>query len=102
MTHELVHLFSDNTTAVSIFQVGRGHDYFIHASAREVWLTCATWDITLEVGHVPGSLLSDTADALIRWHLGHGYKANVDSLVHSKGLNLHPIPTGLFCLHVMV
>ena len=67
---QLVHLFSDNATAVAIFQAGNGRDDFIQACSRELWLTCATWDITLAVGYVPGTSLKDTADALSRWHLG--------------------------------
>ena len=46
-TRQLVHLFSDNTTAVTIFQVGKGRDAFIQAYAREIWLTCTAWNITL-------------------------------------------------------
>ena len=46
----LVHLFSDNATAVAIFQAGRSRDDFIQAWARELWLICATWDITLAGG----------------------------------------------------
>ena len=42
LAHKLVHLFSGNATAVSIFQLGRGHDEFIQACAREVWSTCTT------------------------------------------------------------
>ena len=63
LAHKLVHLFSDNATVVSIFQVGRGRDEFIQACAREVRITCATWDITKVVGHIPGTHFSDTADA---------------------------------------
>ena len=55
---------------MAIFQVGRGRDAFIQACAREVWLTCAAWDITLAVGHVAGTMLEATADALSRFHLG--------------------------------
>ena len=76
---------------VSIFQVGRC-DEFIQACASEVWITCATWDITLVVGHILGTHLSDTADALSKWHLGNCYTDKVDSLVNCNGPTLHPIP----------
>ena len=59
-----VQLYSDNTTAVAIFQAGRGRDEFIQSCAREVWITCATWDINLVVGHIPGLCLDGTADVL--------------------------------------
>ena len=66
---QLVHLFFDNATVVAIFQAGRGRDDFIQAYARELWLTCNAWDITLAVGHVPGTSLEDTADALSHLHI---------------------------------
>ena len=53
---------------------------------KEFWITCATWGITVVLGHTPGTHLSDTADALSRWHLGHNYRAKVDSLVTSRAL----------------
>ena len=59
-TRQLVHLFSDNTTALAIFQAGKCRDAFIQACVREIWLTCADWDITLAVSHVSGALLSWT------------------------------------------
>ena len=54
-TGQHVHLFSDNNaTAVAIFPAGKGKDAFIQACDRDIWLTCAAWDITLAVGHVSG------------------------------------------------
>ena len=67
---QLVHFLSDNASVVAIFQAGKGCDAFIDACARELWLTCTAWDITLEVGHVPGTSLEDTDDALSHWHMG--------------------------------
>ena len=63
-TKQLVYLFSDNSTAVTIFQAGKGKDPFIQACAREIWLTCTAWDVTMAVGHVLGASLSDTTDSL--------------------------------------
>ena len=64
---QLVHLFSNNTTACDL----------------EIWLTCTAWDITLVVGHVSGASLLDTADALSQWHLGPLYRSRVDVLLTS-------------------
>ena len=62
-------LYSDNATAVAIFQPGKGQDDFIQACASEVWVTCATWDVTLVVGHIPGSCLADTVESFSRWQV---------------------------------
>ena len=83
----LVHLFSVNTTSVAIFQVGRSRDAFIQACTRGIWLTCATWDITLAVGHISGASLEGTADALSRWHLGQPYQARVDRLLATHAIS---------------
>ena len=68
---QFVHLFSDNATVVAIFQAGKGWNAFIQACVRELWLTCTAWYITLAVGHVPGTSLEATSDALSCWHMGH-------------------------------
>ena len=94
----LVHLFSDNTTAVAIFHVGRGRDSFLQACAREIWLTCAVWDITLAVGDVSGASLTDTADALSRWHLGQVYKDKVHLLLSANNITCTAVPPLLFTL----
>ena len=98
LAHKRVHLYSDNTTAAAIFQAGRGREQFIQACAREVLLTCSTWDITLVVGHIQGSRLVDTADALSRWHLGQGFRDKAVSLIISQDLRLHTVPDSLFTL----
>ena len=52
--NRLIHILSDNATAVAILQAGKWRDSFLQSCTREVWLSCATWDITLAVGHVHG------------------------------------------------
>ena len=88
----LLHLFSDNPTAVAIFHVGRGRDCFLQACAREIWLTCAVWDITLAVGHV----LTGMADALSRYHLGQIYKDKVQLLLSDNNITCTRVPPSLF------
>ena len=94
----LLHLFSDNAKAVAIFQAGRGRDCFLQPCAREIWLTCAVWDITLAVGHVPGDSLTGTADALSRYHLGQVYKDMVHLLLSDHDITCTPVPSSLFLL----
>ena len=45
-------------------------DTFRQACACQLWLICATYDITLGVGHVPGDTLLQSADALSCWYIG--------------------------------
>ena len=71
---KLVQLFCDNTTAVAILQAGKGCDTFMQVCAKEVWLTCPIWNITLWVGHKPGEDLISSDDMLSHWHLGQLYK----------------------------
>ena len=97
-TGYLVHLFSDNPTAVAIFQAGRGRDTFIQACTKEVWLTCTAWDITLAMGHVSGASLESTADALSRWHLGQPYQARMDRLLATHAITCISVPGELFHL----
>ena len=51
---KLLHLFY-SAAAVVIFQAVKGLDImFVQASAREVRLTCAIWDITQSMVHMAG------------------------------------------------
>jgi hypothetical protein len=68
-------------------QMGRGRDPFLQTCAREAWLTAALHDITLEVRHIPGEQLSDTADALSRQHLGGQFRDKVEHL-RSTGIQM--------------
>ena len=74
LASQLVHLFCDNTTAVAIFQAGKGRDPFLHACTREMWLTSAIWDITLTIGHMARESLAASTDALSHWYLGQVYR----------------------------
>ena len=67
---KLVHLFCDNATPMAISKAGKGWEPFLQACARNVWLTCVIWVITLTVGHMAGESLTTTANALSHWHLG--------------------------------
>ena len=88
----LVHLHSDSSTAVAVMQMGRGKDAFLQTCAREAWLTAALHDITLEVQHIPGEQLLHTADALSREHLGGQFKARVEQLRSTRGIQMVALP----------
>jgi hypothetical protein len=87
LTGRLVHLYSDSSTAVAVMQMGRGRDPFLQTCAREAWLTAALHDITLEVRHIPGEELLETADALSRQHLGGQFRERVEHL-KSTGIQM--------------
>ena len=91
-TNRLVHLFSNNSTVVTIFQAERGRDPFLQACAREIWLHCATWDVTLVVGHGPGESLTLAADALSRYDLGQVFRECVDVVLKEMGIICVPVP----------
>ena len=86
--HKLVHLYCDNEMAVNIFQADCGRDPFIQACAQQLWLTCASHDITLAVGYIPGVLLTSLADALSCCHMGKCYKDHVNVLINDMGVKL--------------
>ena len=97
-SHQLVHLFSDNAAAVSIFKAGQGRDPFLQQCARDIWLTCTKWDISLAIGHVPRDQLKDTANALSHWHLDSVYRDQVSKLVSVGDVTMYQVPDDVFSL----
>jgi hypothetical protein len=91
-----VHLHSDSATAVAVFQLGRGRSQTLQTIAREIWLLCAKWDISLQVSHIPGEQLTKSADALSRLHLGSPYYQRAQDFLTSNDITLSPIPDHLF------
>ena len=86
--HQLFHLVCDNHAAV--FQADWGKDAFLQGcAARDIWQTCAQWDITFTVSHILGAHLQETADTLSQYHLGPAYRDRVASLISDKGVSLH-------------
>ena len=73
LNNSTVQLHCDSMVTVSVLQSGRGRDTFLLKCAREIWLLCATEQISLSVIHEPGINLSTTADALSRQHLAPKY-----------------------------
>ena len=83
--HKLVHLYCDNETAIHIFQASRGSDPFLQSCVHQLWLTCASHDITLEVGHIPGEFLTSSADTLSQWHTGQQFQDRLIVLFGTMG-----------------
>ena len=83
---------------VAIFKGSKGWDPFLQACVREIWLTCAIWDVTLAVGHVSGVSLTSTADALSHWHLGQVYKNKVRVLLEDNYITCIHVPEEVFHL----
>ena len=81
----MLHLYSDSSTAVAIFQTGKRRDSFIHACAKEVWVAWTEFYITLGVAHTLGEALMETADALSCWHMGQHYKDHINTLEKDRG-----------------
>ena len=94
----LVHLFSDNSTSVAIFQAGKCRDAFIQACSRDVRLTCTAWNITLVVGNVSGASRQDTADALSCWDRCQQCQKRVDKLLGTHDFKYISVPEQLFHL----
>ena len=95
-SNRLVHPKCDNETAVTIFQAGCGRDHFIQACARQLLLTCTSYDITMAVGHIAGELLISSADALSHCHIGQQYKDHVNMLIKDKSVKIISVAPDAF------
>ena len=70
----LVHLHMD-AMAAALIQLGQSRDAYIQACAHELWLICATTDITLVMSHILGESLTLMADTLNQYHTGiHSFR----------------------------
>ena len=67
---KVVLVFCDNAAAICAINSGRAQDPILQGAIRELWLLCATFDVTLTARHKPGELMVK-ADALSRLYLPH-------------------------------
>jgi hypothetical protein len=102
LTEQVVHLHCDSMVAIAVLQMGAGRDQFLLACAREMWLICATHNITLKPLHTPGELLTHSVDALSRMHTGQVYSNRVDKLLASKHLSMVTVPQHCFTLDMQL
>ena len=91
-------MYCDNDAAVHIFQAGRGRDLFLQSCAHQLWLTCASHDITLAVDHIPGEFLTSSADALSWWHTGQQFKDRVNCVIRDQGVKIINVSPKAFVL----
>jgi hypothetical protein len=96
MRGEAVLLQCDSATAVATLQHGKGRDNTLQAIAREIWLVAATHDLDLRVVHIAGELLTPSADALSRWHLGAPFQQRARDYMHNNHIQLVDIPEEAF------
>ena len=74
-----VTLFSDNMATISVLQTSRGHDPFLVACARQIWLLACIHDIDVHPHHKPGAQLVGP-DALSRVHMDVKFQKIVDQI----------------------
>ena len=63
--HSYVKIYCDNFAVVQVVQTSKTRDQFLGACIRNIWLISATWDIKLEIQHIPGKN-NNIADLLSR------------------------------------
>ena len=61
-----IKFFVDNEAVVKIMSSGYTKDSYLAAIARNIWLVCSVYDITISVFHIAG-YKNVTADLLSRW-----------------------------------
>lgn len=78
-------LSCDNEATVQVVNSGRCRDKFMQRCLRQLWFTCARYDLQVHVQHIPGSHNS-LADCLSRWDHQH-YRRRFKDLEHELGLS---------------
>ena len=60
--HSVIEIFCDNLGVVQVVETGKTRDTFLGLCIRNVWLITATWDIQLQIKHIPGvhNVIADT------------------------------------------
>ena len=64
-SYSAVKFYCNNSAVVQVVQTGKTRDDMLALCLRNIWLTTATYDITLTIGHIEGKY-SNIADALYR------------------------------------
>ena len=60
--HSVIKNFCDNLGVVQVVETGKTRDTFLGLCIRNIWLITATWDIQLQISHIPGvhNIIADT------------------------------------------
>jgi hypothetical protein len=96
--HKHLRVESDSATSVAVLQDGRGRDALLQAAARELWLLAALHQFTIEVVHIPGEQLLESADALSRAHTGEHFKLLADKYCADRDIKYVELSQDLFNL----
>ena len=84
-----VRIACDNEAVVQVLGSGRTRDLTLAAIARNIQLQVATWDINLEVIHIPGKE-NQIADLLSRWNLTENPQGKLLTLLpHHEWVTVH-------------
>ena len=75
-----IRIACDNEAVVHVLGSGRTRDLTLAAIARNIQLQLATWDINLQVIHIPGKE-NQTADLLSRWHITENPQGKLSALL---------------------
>ena len=75
-----VMIYCDNEAVVTILNSGKTRDPTLAAISRNIFMQCASYDIHLEVQHLPGKS-NTVADLLSRWQETKDAEAKLSSLV---------------------
>ena len=70
----------DNEAVVTILNSGKTRDLTLSAISRNIFMHCASYDIYLQVKHLPGKS-NTTADLLSRWQGTNDAEAKLSTLV---------------------
>ena len=65
-TNKRITLYCDNLAVVDVLGSGRTKDTFLATCARNIWLIMSTFNIQVDVIHIPGKN-NCIADLLSRW-----------------------------------
>ena len=52
--HSYVRIYCDNMAVVQVVRTSKTRDRFLAACVRNIWFLSATWDIKLDINHIPG------------------------------------------------
>ena len=84
-----VRIACDNEAVVQVLGLGRTRDLTLAAIARNIQLQMATWDINLQVVHIPGKE-NQIADLLSRWNLTKDPQDRLSTLLpHHEWVTVH-------------
>ena len=80
--HSAISIFCDNLGVVQVVETRRTRDSFLAICIRNIWLITATWDIQLNIHHIPG-VYNIIAGTLSRVYLDKPVNLNLLNILQS-------------------